>query len=112
MCVRFAKNSSFIVNVPTGSMAEETYNSKKPAMSEEAQLVESMEQIQSQMDEKTIPDKHILEFISRHHLGHLWEEFLYEKKHPKIPLSASEVWAMISLSPEEQEKILKEHEEY
>jgi len=112
MCVRFAKNSSFIVNVPISSMTQDTNNSKKTAMSKEVLLVESMEQIQSQMDEKTIPDKHILEFISRHHLGHLWEEFLYEKKHPKIPLSASEVWAMISLSPEEQEKILKEHEEY
>jgi hypothetical protein len=93
-------------------MGHNTSYSKKPVLSGEASLVESMEQIQSRMDEKTIPDKHILEFISRHHLGHLWEEFLYEKKHPKIPLSASEVWAMISLSPEEQEKILKEHEEY
>jgi hypothetical protein len=45
-------------------------------------------------------------------LGHLWEEFLYEKEHPKIPLSASEVLAMINLPPEEQDKILKEHEEY
>ncbi len=93
-------------------MGQDTSNSKKPVMSGEARLVESMEQIQSQMDEKTIPDKHILEFISRHHLGHLWEEFLYEKEHPKIPLSASEVLAMINLPPEEQEKILKEHEEY
>ena len=112
MCVQFAKTISFIVNVPVGSMAQDTSNSKKPAMSGEVRLVESMEQVQSQMDAKTIPDKHILEFISRHHLGHLWEEFLYEKEHPKIPLSAGEVWAMISLSPQEQEKILKEHEEY
>jgi len=104
--------SSFIVNVPMISMGQDTSSSKKPTMSGEARLVESMDEIKSQMDEKTIPDKHILEFISRHHLGHLWEEFLYEKKHPKIPLSASEVWAMISLSPEEQEKILKAHEEY
>jgi len=94
------------------SMGQDTSSSKQPTMSGEARLVESMDEIKSQMDEKTIPDKHILEFISRHHLGHLWEEFLYEKKHPKIPLSASEVWAMISLSPEEQEKILKAHEEY
>ncbi len=112
MCVRFAKNSSFIVNVPIISMAQDTSNSKKPAMSGEARLVESMEHIHSQMDEKTIPDKHILEFISRHHLGSLWEDFLYEKEHPKTPLSAGQVWAMISLSPQEQEKILKEHEEY
>ncbi len=112
MCVRFAKNSSFIVNVPIDSMGQDTSNSKKPAMSGEARLVETMEQVQSQIDEKTIPDKHIIEFISRHHLGHLWEEFLYEKEHPKIPLSAGEVLAMINLPPEEQEKILKEHEEY
>ena len=103
---------SFIVNVLIGSMGQDMSNSKKPVMSGEARLVESMEHIQSQLDEKNIPDKHILEFISRHHLGHLWEEFLYEKEHPKIPLSASEVWAMISLSPEEQEKIIKAHEEY
>jgi len=93
-------------------MVQDTSNSQKPVMSGEARLVETMEQVQSQMDEKTIPDKHIIEFISRHHLGHLWEEFLYEKEHPKIPLSASEVWAMISLTPEEQEKIIKAHEEY
>ncbi len=110
--MRFAKTISFIVNVSMGSMAQDTSNSKKPAMSGEARLVESMEQVQSQIDAKTIPDKHILEFISKHHLGHLWEEFLYEKEHPKTPLSAGEVWAMISLSPQEQEKILKEHEEY
>jgi len=101
-----------MVNVPIDNMGPDTSNSIKPVMSGEARLVETIEQVQSQTDEKTIPDKHILEFISKHHLGHLWEEFLYEKKHPKIPLSASEVWAMISLSPEEQEKIIKAHEEY
>ncbi len=104
--------SSFIVNVPIGSMGQNTSNSQKPVMSAEARLVETIEQVHSEIDEKTIPDKHIIEFISRHHLGHLWEEFLYEKEHPKIPLSASEVLAMINLPPEEQEKILKEHEEY
>ena len=82
-------------------MAQQSQESKK--MSGEARLVETMEQVQSHVDEKTIPDKHILEFISRHHLGHLWDEFLYEKEHPKTPLSASEVLAMINLSPEEQE---------
>lgn len=94
------------------SMGQNTPNSQKPVMSAEARLVETIEQVHSEIDEKTIPDKHIIEFISRHHLGHLWEEFLYEKEHPKIPLSASEVLAMINLPPEEQEKILKEHEEY
>ncbi len=112
MCVQSAKTISFIVNVAIGSMGQDTPNSNKPIMSGEARIVETIEQVHSQMDEKTIPDKHILEFISRHHLGHLWDEFLYEKEHPKTPLSASEVWAMISLSPDEQEKILKAHEEY
>jgi len=112
VCVQFAKTIIFIGIVSVSSMGQDTSNSKKSAMSGEARLVESMEQIQSQIDEKTIPDKHILEFISIHHLGHLWEEFLYEKEHPKIPLSAGEVLAMINLPPEEQEKILKEHEEY
>ena len=93
-------------------MAQQAQDTKKVAMSGEARLVETLEKVQSNVDEKTIPDKLILEFVSRHHLGHLWEEFLYEKEHPKIPLSASEVWAMIDLSPEEQEKILKSHEEY
>ncbi len=87
------------------------HDSKKTPMSGEAILVETIEAVQSHTDEKTIPDKLILEFISRHHLGHLWEEFLYEKEHPKIPLSASEVLAMVNLSPEEQEKIIKAHEE-
>jgi len=94
------------------NVVQQTHDSKKPVISGEARLVETIEQVQSQIDEKTIPDKHILEFISRHHLGHLWEEFLYEKEHPKIPLSANEVLAMINLPPEEQDKILKEHEEY
>ncbi len=87
------------------------HDSKKTSMSGETILVETIEEVQSHADEKTIPDKLILEFISRHHLGHLWEEFLYEKEHPKIPLSASEVLAMVNLSPEEQEKIIKAHEE-
>lgn len=101
---------SFIVNMPYSNMAQQTHDSKKS--SGEARLVETLEKVEPKAEEKTIPDKLILEFISRHHLDHLWEEFLYEKEHPKIPLSASEVLAMINLSPEEQEKILKEHEEY
>ena len=112
MCVQFAKTISFIANVPINNMGQEKSNSQKPVMSVESLLVETIEQVHSEIDEKTIPDKHIIEFISRHHLGHLWEEFLYEKEHPKIPLSASEVLAMVNLPPEEQEKILKEHEEY
>ena len=67
---------------------------------------------QEQLEEKDIPVEYILEFISRHHLNRLWEEFVYEKNHPKIPLSASEVLAMINMPPEEQERILKEHEYY
>jgi len=93
-------------------MDQQTNDSKKNSPSGEALLVEVIEEVQSHADEKTIPDKLILEFVSRHHLGHLWEEFLYEKEHPKTPLSASEVLAMINLSPEEQEKILKAHEDY
>ena len=73
--------------------------------------------IQTSNENKTettdnIPNEYILEFISRHHLKRLWDEFVYEKNHPKIPLSAGEVWAMINLAPEEQERILKEHEYY
>ena len=101
-----------MVSVPNCSMAQQSNDSKKNTSSGETLLVETMEDVQSLVDEKTIPDKLILEFISRHHLGHLWDEFLYEKEHPKIPLSASEVLAMINLSPEEQEKIIKDHEEY
>ncbi len=72
--------------------------------------VEETTESKTEMIEKKFPDKYILEFISRHHLNRLWDEFVYEKKHPKIPLSAGEVWAMINLAPEEQERILKEHE--
>jgi len=60
--------------------------------------------------EIAIPQKYVLEFISRHHLKPLWDEFLDEKAHPKIPLSAREVLEMINLSPEEQDKIIKSHE--
>ena len=104
--------SSFILNVSIDSVNQQSNESKKTPMSGEALLVETIEEVQSHVDEKTIPDKLILEFVSRHHLGHLWDEFLYEKEHPKTPLSASEVLAMINLSPEEQEKIIKDHEEY
>ena len=93
-------------------MGQQSQDSKKNQISGEARLVEAIEQVQTHSDEKTIPDKHILEFIAIHHLEHLWDEFLYEKEHKKIPLSASEVLEMVNLSHDEQEKILKEHEEY
>ena len=73
-------------------------------------VLEIQQTVQQETDEKNIPDEYVLEFISRHHLNSLWAEFVYEKNHPKIPLSARDVWEMIYLSPEEQEKILKEHE--
>ena len=60
-------------------------------------------------EEKQIPEKHVLEFISIHHLKPLWDEFIEEKKNPKIPLSAKEVLEMINLSPEEQDRIIKSH---
>ena len=61
-------------------------------------------------DEKTIPEEFVIDFISKHHLNRLWEEFVYEKNHPKMQLSAAQVLAMINLPPEEQEHILKTHE--
>ncbi len=73
-------------------------------------VLETTEKSETEMIEKKIPDQYFTEFISRHHLNRLWDEFVYEKNHPKIPLSAGEVWAMINLAPEEQERIIKEHE--
>ncbi len=102
----------FMLHVSMYNMTQQTQDTKKSQMSGEARLVETLEQVQSHVEEKTIPDKLILEFISRHHLGHLWEEFVYEKEHPNTPLSASEVLAMIDMPPEEQDKIIKAHEEY
>ena len=64
---------------------------------------------ESKNEEKLIPEKYVLEFISRHHLKPLWDEFIEEKAHPKIPLSAKEVLEMINLSPEEQDRIIKAH---
>jgi hypothetical protein len=73
-------------------------------------ILETQQTVPQETTEKNIPDEYVLEFMSRHHLNSLWDEFVYEKNHPKIPLSAREVWEMIYLPPEEQEKILKEHE--
>ena len=65
---------------------------------------------QNQIDKKEISEEYFLEFISRHHLNRLWDEFVYEKNHPKTPLSATQVLALINMTPEEQEQFLKEHE--
>ena len=86
-------------------------SAQKSVNSGYAKVIETTES-KTEIIEKNFPDEYIKEFISRHHLNRLWDEFVYEKNHPKIPLSAGEVWAMINLSPEEQEKILKEHEYY
>lgn len=84
-------------------------SSQESVMIDEARLIEA-EENQPEAEEEYVPAKYVEEFISRHHLDMLWEGFVYEKNHPKIPLSATEVLAMINLSPEEQEKILKDHE--
>jgi hypothetical protein len=76
------------------------------------EVLETTEKSKTEMIEKKIPNQYFTEFVSRHHLNRLWDEFVYEKNHPKIPLSAGEVWAMINLAPEEQERIIKEHEYY
>ena len=88
---------------------QENEMSQKPINTGYVKVIEATES-KTEMFEKNFPDKYILEFISRHHLNRIWDEFVYEKNHPKIPLSAGEVWAMINLAPEEQERILKEHE--
>ncbi len=81
--------------------------SSGPAVTAEVTLVKPHTEESTKHDEKQIPEKHVLEFISRHHLKPLWDEFVEEKTHPKIPLSAKEVLEMINLSPEEQDKIIK-----
>jgi hypothetical protein len=84
--------------------------SSQSVVTAEVTLVDTHSEESSKNVEKQIPEKHILEFISRHHLKPLWDEFVEEKAHPKIPLSAKEVLEMINLSPEEQDKIIKAHE--
>ena len=83
--------------------------SSNSVVSAEVTLVEPPPENATNNEEKLIPEKHVLEFISIHHLKPLWDEFLEEKTHPKIPLSAKEVLEMINLSPEEQDRIIKEH---
>ncbi len=78
-------------------------------VSAEVTLIDAHSQ-ESEKAEKQISQKYVLEFISRHHLKPLWDEFIDEKAHPKIPLSAREVLEMINLSPEEQDRIIKSHE--
>lgn len=85
---------------------------QKSINSNYVKVLKTTEENNTETSEKKIPNEYFLEFISRHHLNRLWDEFVYEKNHPKIPLSAGEVWAMINLAPEEQERILKEHEYY
>lgn len=83
--------------------------SSQSVVTAEVTLVDAHSEEPSKNEEKQIPEKHVLEFISRHHLKPLWDEFVEEKAHPKIPLSAKEVLEMINLTPEEQDKIIKSH---
>ena len=83
---------------------ELSYVQEESVMTGEARLIEAEE------NQPQAKEEYVEEFMTRHHLERLWEEFVYEKNHPKIPLSATEVLAMINMSPEEQEKILKDHE--
>lgn len=90
-------------------MTQQNNSSQKIVVSEDNGTKKRSEN-QLQNDEKNIPIEYVFEFISKHHLNRLWDEFIYEKRHPKIELSAYEVLAMVNLPPEEQERILKTHE--
>ena len=89
---------------------QESNTAQKTIVSGQGRVIEPVQENQTVIDENNIPVEFILEFITRHHLNSLWTEFVYEKNHPKIPLSPVEVLAMVNLTPEEQEKILKDHE--
>lgn len=91
-------------------MAQQNHNLSQKSKIIGNIVLETSDKDQTQVDEFTINGKYISEFISRHHLNSLWDEFIYEKNHPKTPLSATEVLAMINLPPEEQDRILKAHE--
>lgn len=91
-------------------MAQQNHNLSQKSKIVGNIILETSDKDQTQVDEFTINGKYISEFISRHHLNSLWDEFIYEKNHPKTPLSATEVLAMINLPPEEQDRILKAHE--
>lgn len=91
-------------------MAQQNHNLSQKSKIVGNIVLETSDKDQTQVDEFTINGKYISEFISRHHLNSLWDEFIYEKNHPKTPLSATEVLAMINLPPEEQDRIIKAHE--
>ena len=91
-------------------MAQQNHNSSQKSKILGNIVLETSDNDQTHVNEFSINDKYILEFIARHHLNSLWDEFIYEKNHPKTPLSATEVLAMINLPPEEQDRILKAHE--
>ncbi len=91
-------------------MVQQESNSAQTIVSGQGRVIETPQVNQTVIDENKIPDKYILEFITCHHLNSLWDEFVYEKNHPKIPLTPVEVLAMVNLSPEEQDQILKDHE--
>ena len=96
-----------MLNILSSNMAKQ--DSPQSVVTSEVTLVEPHMEDAAKNEEKQIPEKHVLEFIAIHHLKPLWDEFIEEKKHPKIPLSAKEVLEMINLSPEEQDKIIKAH---
>ena len=89
---------------------QESNTAQKTVVSGQGRIIETHQETQTVIDENNIPAEFVLEFITRHHLNSIWDEFVYEKNHPKIPLSPVEVLAMVNLTPEEQEKILKDHE--
>ena len=82
---------------------------QKTVVSGNGKLVEQLSEKHNE-EEKNIPIEYMKEFISLHHLNRLWDEFIYEKNHPKIELSASDVLALINLPPDEQDKILNKRE--
>ena len=90
-------------------MTQNQHSTHKSKIYEEPLLLKTANK-QTPGSESEYNPKYVLEFLSKHHLNSLWEAFIYEKNHPKIPLSATEVLAMINLPPDEQDQILKEHE--
>ena len=78
---------------------QESNSARKTIVSGQGRVIETPKVNQTVIDENNIPDKYILEFITSHHLNSLWDEFVYEKNHPKILLSPVEVLAMVNLSP-------------
>jgi len=91
-------------------MLQQNHNSSQKSKILDNTILQTTDKESTQVNEYNINGKYILEFISRHHLNSLWDEFIYEKNHPKTPLSATEVLAMINLPPEEQDQILKDRE--